>query len=66
MDFNYRVKTLGYTADQLLAMGFGVNTYECKPGELWAVACSGSSMRDLIKRKNLNIIGQPEAIRNGG
>lgn len=63
MDFNYRVKTLGYTTDQLLAMGFGVNTYECKPGEHWAVACSGSSMRDLVKRNNLTIISEPEAIR---
>lgn len=63
MDFHYRVKAIGYTADQLLAMGFGVNTYECKPGEHWAVTCSGSSMRNMIKRHNLNIVGQPEAIR---
>lgn len=63
MDFNYRVKVLGYTADQLLAMGFGVNTYECKVGEHWAIACSGSHMDRLIKRHQLNTISQPEAIR---
>lgn len=63
MDFNYRVKVLGYTTDQLLAMGFGVNTYECKPGELWAIACSGSAMDQKIKRHKLTTIGQPEVIR---
>jgi hypothetical protein len=63
MDFNYRVKAIGYTTDQLLAMGFGVNTYECQPGEHWAIACSGSAMDRLIKRHKLNIVGQPEAIR---
>lgn len=63
MDFHYRVKLLGYTTDQLLNMGFGVNTYDCEPGELWAIACSGSHMDRLIRRHKLSIIGKPEAIR---
>lgn len=63
MDFKYRVKTLGYTIDQLLSMGFSVNVADCKSGEHWAVACSGSAMRRMIKRHNLTTITQPEAIR---
>lgn len=63
MDFKYKVKTLGYTTDQLLAMGFAVNVHECKPGEHWAIASSGSRMRELIKKNLLNTITQPEAIR---
>lgn len=62
MDFKYRVKTLGYTVDQLTAMGFGVNMYDCQPGEHWAIASSGSAMRRLIKRHDLKTITQPEAI----
>lgn len=63
MDFHYRVKTLGYTTNQLLAMGFAVNITDCKPGENWAIASSGTAMQRMIKRHNLKTITQPEAIR---
>lgn len=65
MNFKYRVKVLGYTVDQLLTMGFSVNTHDCKTGELWAIACSGSDMQHLIKKNalELKLITSPEAIR---
>lgn len=63
MDFKYKVKTLGYTVDQLLAMGFSVNTHGCKAGEHWAIASSGSAMKSLIAHNHLNTITEPEAIR---
>lgn len=64
MDFNYRVKVMGYTAEQLLAMGHAINTYECAAGEHWVIGPSRSWIDEKIKSQKLTIIGQPEAIRS--
>lgn len=63
MDFNYRVKVLGYTSAQLTAMGHAVNAHECAAGEYWVIGPSRSWLQDKIKRQGLKTIGELEAIR---
>ncbi len=63
MNFNCRVKTLGYTMGELLAMGFAVNNYDCEPGEHWAITGSEWDMERMIKHHNLKTITQPETVR---
>lgn len=63
MNFNYRVKVLGCTVDQLLAMGHAVNSYECNAGEHWIIGCSQSQLEAAIQRDKLTIVSDYEAIR---
>lgn len=63
MNFSYRVKVLGYTMDQLLAMGLAVNGHECAPGEYWIIAVGSSQLEHLIKCHSLSVISDIECIR---
>lgn len=63
MNFNYRVKVLGKSVDQLLALGLDVNTQGCNGGELWAIATSSSRLESIVDRYSLTIISNIEAIR---
>lgn len=63
MNFNYRVKVLGKSVDQLLALGFSVNTHGCAEGELWAISTSSSKVTSMVERHRLTAISAVEAIR---
>lgn len=63
MNFNYRVKVLGFTVEQLLAMGHAVNSYECNAGEHWIIGCSRSQLENAVKHDKLTIVSDYEAIR---
>lgn len=63
MNFDYRVKVLGYTADELIHMGFSVNTNGCAAGELWVVGCGRTQLARDVHRHGLKTINQIEVIR---
>lgn len=62
MNFSYRVKVLGYTADELARKGFSINTTDCAPGELWIVGTSRSGLDRACKLHDINTITELEVI----
>jgi len=63
MDFNYRVKVLGTSLQQLLDMGFAVNAHDCQPGEYWVIGCGRTSLENQVIHHSLTTITPYEAIR---
>lgn len=63
MNYSYRVKVLGYTADELARKGFSINATDCAPGELWVVGTGRTQLERDVHRHGLKTISQYEALR---
>lgn len=65
MNFNYRVKVLGTSLQDLLDLGFAVNAADCQSGEYWLIGCGRTSLETKVTQSQLVTISDYECLRGG-
>lgn len=65
MNFNYRVKVMGTSLQDLINMGFAVNAHDCQPGEYWVIGCGQTSLENKVGQHSLVTVSQYECLRGG-